>query len=499
MSQLNRGTSLPADSYPPLRETSSVTLVDEYLKRDGQDDGEQTVQFWRGDFFVWNSGTYIRQIPEVFRARFQEFLEKLYVVKQRGGSQRFKPEPRNIKNALEILQGRCQVYTDSMPTWLDDSRRPNVSDIIAFSNGLLNFKEFSANSHALLIPPTPKWFSEMVLPYRYAPDAKCPRWLQFLEQVVASDGTVDQSSIMLLQEWFGYCMTADTRHQKLVLMVGPPRSGKGTIIRCLQRVVGAENCASPALYSLQERFGLEPLLGKRVATIPDAHLGRETDAGKVLDKVLAITGEDTVTVERKFKAAIPNVRLGIRFIIACNEAPIMPDSSGAIFSRLMTINFSQSFAGREDMHLDEALAVETPGIAVWALDGLKRLRRNGQFTVIRGNEQQTNDYMRQSEPMRAFLQDRLELGTADRHFAPIAEMWSAWQTWAKANGHHPGSKEGMGRRLRTISAGKIIAKRVQRNGVQQYEYSGVRILPDGVMGELPFMETVVKDTDGSPF
>ena len=41
----------------------------------------------------------------------------------------------------------------------------------------------------------------------------------------------DSESIAALQEWFGYCLTNDTRQQKILMIVGPKRSGKGTIAR----------------------------------------------------------------------------------------------------------------------------------------------------------------------------------------------------------------------------------------------------------------------------
>ena len=36
---------------------------------------------------------------------------------------------------------------------------------------------------------------------------------------------------MLLQDWMGYTLTPDTSLQKILLCLGPPRSGKGTVYR----------------------------------------------------------------------------------------------------------------------------------------------------------------------------------------------------------------------------------------------------------------------------
>ena len=61
-----------------------------------------------------------------------------------------------------------------------------------------------------------------------------------------------------LQEWFGYLLTPDTRQQKILMMVGPKRSGRGTIARVLKAMVGADNVVNPTLNTLARPFGLSP-------------------------------------------------------------------------------------------------------------------------------------------------------------------------------------------------------------------------------------------------
>ncbi|MGW5470358.1 hypothetical protein [Streptomyces chartreusis] len=55
-------------------------------------------------------------------------------------------------------------------------------------------------------------------------------------------------------------------------MVGPSRSGKGTIARVLKMLVGKENLAGPTLAGLGTNFGLSTLVGKPLAVISDARL-----------------------------------------------------------------------------------------------------------------------------------------------------------------------------------------------------------------------------------
>ena len=90
-----------------------------------------------------------------------------------------------------------------------------------------------------------------------------------------------------MQEWAGYSFTANTQ-QKIVLVIGPRRSGKGTIGRVLRALVGPVNTAEPSLGSLGSPFGLWPLVDK--LHISDARLGGRTDSQVVVERLLSISG-----------------------------------------------------------------------------------------------------------------------------------------------------------------------------------------------------------------
>jgi putative DNA primase/helicase len=82
----------------------------------------------------------------------------------------------------------------------------------------------------------------MVLPFEFDARASAPReWLAFLKKLWPND----PETIGTLQEWFGYLLTPDTRQQKILFLLGPKRSGKGTIARVLGELVGATNFAGP--------------------------------------------------------------------------------------------------------------------------------------------------------------------------------------------------------------------------------------------------------------
>ena len=163
-----------------------------------------------------------------------------------------------------------------------------------------------------------------------------------------------------------------------MMLVGPKRSGKGTIARVLRGLVGTENVCGPTLASLGTNFGLWPLLGKSIAQISDARLGGRADQAAIVERLLSISGEDALTVDRKILESI-TCKLKTRIMLLTNELPRLLDSSGAFASRLIVLQLRESFYGREDHELIDKLLAELPGILVWAIEGWYRLHQRRRF------------------------------------------------------------------------------------------------------------------------
>src|SRR5262249_26567954 len=134
-----------------------------------------------------------------------------------------------------------------------------------------------------------------------------------------------------LSEWFGYVISGRTDLHKILMMIGPTRGGKGVIARVLTALVGRQNCAGPTLNSLGGEFGLAPLIGKPLAVISDARFAGR-DASIVVERLLSISGEDMLTVNRKYKEQWSG-KLPSRLHVLSNELPRLGDASMAIVGR----------------------------------------------------------------------------------------------------------------------------------------------------------------------
>ena len=162
------------------------------------------------------------------------------------------------------------------------------------------------------------------------------------------------------------------------MIVGPKRSGKGTIARVIRALIGPANACGPTLASLSTNFGLWPFLGKSLAIVSDARLSGRTDSQIVVERLLSISGEDALTIDRKNLEPVTG-KLPTRIMLLSNELPRLGDSSVPLAGRMLLLRLRESFYGREDHALTDKLLSELPGILNWAIVGWSTLRGRGRF------------------------------------------------------------------------------------------------------------------------
>lgn len=411
------------------------------------DTGLRTLLSWRGGWQRWDRTHWAELDTAKLRAEIYDVLgdvDYMRPIREKGeviGYERtpWDPNKRKVADVLEAMAavGHLSGNVDS-PAWIEtaDSRTP-AAQMISCTNGLLDL------STRTLVEHTPALFNTVSVPFDYQPDTPEPAvWLEFLASVWPGDET----SIALLQEFFGYILSGRTDMQKLLLLIGPTRSGKGTIARLLVHLIGRGNVAGPTLASLSTNFGLAPLLGKPLAIIADARLGN-TPGHTVVERLLSITGEDMLTVDRKFREPWSG-RLSTRLTILSNELPRFRDASAAIANRMLILQMHHSFLGREDRSLDRRLSEELPGILNWALEGLDRLTRTGRFTVPASSDDAARLMMDLASPVAAFVRECC-VREPDA-MVPRDHLYDAWRRWAEDNGHHAGAKSSFGRDLRAV-------------------------------------------------
>lgn len=433
-------------------------------------DGCRTIHRAGNSYFLWRTTNYVEIDEEAVRSDLYKILD---LAERPAGSAKdpdatapFQPDSAAVGKVEDALRAEARLQGDGRPNdgWIEGRETPRASEIIAVRNGLLHMPTRE------VLPHDPNFFTLNSLPFDYDPDAGEPvQWVAFLNALWPDD----PDSIALLQRWFGYLLSADASHQKMMLLIGPPRSGKGTIADVMKSLLGEANVAGPRLSAFANQFGLEPLIGKRAAIVGDARLSNKIDQGEVVGGLLSITGQDTLTIDRKNRASWIGV-LPTRIVVCTNETPRLQDASGALASRFLVLEMRQSFLGKEDRGLGSRLKLELPGILKWALDGWSALQHAGAFPVPASSEDAVTELKGLGSPTAAFVADRCEVNTAAS--IPCEVLYQAWVEWCGRQGReHPGNLQSFGRDLRAAVTGLKVAQPREKDGSRSRVYEGIRL------------------------
>jgi putative DNA primase/helicase len=431
---------------------------------------KRTLRCHAGDIYEWRGSHYHRLDGDDVRAELYRFLETkrrpVKVKKDEWGSAPFAPNKSKVDNILDALKALVHVASEIVPpAWLEPVQETGA--IMACRNGLARLLDGN------YIPHSPDYFNTAAARFDYDPLAGPPvEWLKFL----ASLWPGDQPSIDTLQEICGYIISGDNSLHKMFLLIGPPRSGKGTIGRILVNILGGMGHVGVALANLGETFGLQPLLDKMLGIVPDARLSGRSHV--LVERLLAIFGADDLTVARKNTTSV-TVRLPTRFVFLTNVLPALADSSGTIASRFVVLTMAISFLGREDRELEARLTRELPAILNWAIEGWRRLMKRGRFVQPEsGRATQVNlSYL--ASPVKQFVEENYKLGPDLEIETEL--LYSRWVEWCEDNGEgHPGSQTSFGMKL--AAAFQFAKKeRYDRSGngepIRHYVYVGIGFPP----------------------
>lgn len=269
---------------------------------------------------------------------------------------------------------------------------------------------------------------------------------------------------------FGYLLVPDTSLQKLFLIIGPKRSGKGTIGRALRGMLGQHNICGPTLASLSQNFGLAPLLGKLLAIVSDARLSKRSDSQIISERLLSISGEDFLTVDRKYLPAWHG-QLFARILILTNEVPEIADASGAFASRFVLLRLTESFYGREDPLLTKRLLGELSGILNWAIEGRQRLVDRGHFVQPGSGRDAARELEELGSPIGTFVSERCNTGS-DFEVA-VDSLLRAYSAFCDERGlAQPPNAAIFGRDLRA-AVPNIDTKQKRVSGIQVRHFTGI--------------------------
>ena len=287
-----------------------------------------------------------------------------------------------------------------------------------------------------------------------SPEAGEPTlWLKFLDE--ALDG--DQEAIFFVQQWFGYCLTGDTRENALSFLHGSGGNGKSVCINTLIAILG-----DYAVTSTMETFtaskydkhstDLAMLRGARLVT------ASETDEGRAWAeaRIKQLTGGDPITA-RFMRQDNFTFTPQFKLMIAGNHAPSLRNVDDAMRRRLIILPFINKPKAPDPL-LDTKLRAEHGKILNWAIEGCMNwlslgLVRPASITNA------TEEYFNDQDLFGQWLEERCDVG--ERCTDAPARLYQNWSYFAKEAGEQAGTQ-------------KAFASELQRRGFLPGRSNGSR-------------------------
>jgi putative DNA primase/helicase len=448
----------------PAKEMDPATEAERIAEEAKDDNGVPRLRFWRGTFWLWSRGAYRELESDEIRAKIIRHLRPAF----------FGIGTGHVGNVEMHLQAVAELSpTVEPPSWLSPKEPTDwpTHEIVACRNGLIHLPTLAADDPAYFAPLSPRLFTHSATDFDFDDNPPKPeRWLSFLSQLWSDD----QQSIDALSEWFGLCLTPDMSYHKILLIVGPTRCGKGTIFRVLRGIIGHQNTCSPGFGEVAGDFGLAPFFGKSLACIADARLGSKADSTAVIERLLRVSGEDPVDINRKHKPSIASVKLSTRIMLLSNELPRLRDASGAITDRFVLLRIKKNFLGKEDRNLTRELLEERAGILWWAIAGWMRLNERGRFIQPDSCLETFADLRDQNSPVGVFVRERCELDP--NYTTPKENVYQAFIDWEKSRGtKFTPSPEDFSKLLYAATQEAVESCRQREGDDRFYSYKGIRL------------------------
>ncbi len=302
-----------------------------------------------------------------------------------------------------------------------------------------------------LLPSDPAHLITLQAPVRFDPQAKAPRFCQFIHEVFGGR----EPLVRFAQEFIGYCLTGATSEAVMLILHGQGSNGKSILLEVLAHVLGpyAREAAPTAFVAARNvdaaRNDLAALRGARFVSAAETSDSCRLD----MSVIKRVTGGDAITarfLHQEFFSYRPQFKL----LMATNHEPEVTSGDRGTWRRLLKLPFLVQFgqpgfppAENKD-HLTTDLKAEAPGILNWALEGCRRWMALGLSRPI-DVVAATEDYEEEQDVLADFMSECVEVHPSNAA-ARVSrrDLYNRYVEWAESNHIRPLGVKGFGQRLK---------------------------------------------------
>jgi phage/plasmid primase, P4 family, C-terminal domain len=316
-------------------------------------------------------------------------------------------DSQSLSGVLKKGRGLLEVPPEFFST--------DLTEFIPCANGILRLSD----KKLLSFSPAYRRRNKLAVPYER--NAKCELFLDTLMRPA-----LDTDELDLLQRACGLFLIGENLAQRILLLIGTAGGGKGTFIRVLLGIIGANNVGALRTQLLCERFELGRFLDKTLLYGADVRDDFLNHRGASILK--ALTGGDPVTLEFKNSNEAPGILCKFNVVVTCNSRLTvhLEGDTGAWRRRLAIVEYRNPKPEKVIVDLSEQiLAREASGVLNWMLEGFEKIRADGyQLHLTPAQQKVVDDLLLESESHVVFVRETLERDAEEQ--LTVADCYAAY-------------------------------------------------------------------------
>lgn len=389
------------------------------------------------------------------------YYDKAAGIYKQNGQQLIQQKVETIMGLKGLLAKSTAHYANEVvghiqrTTFTPREEFNKFPNLLTLKNGVLDLEDH------YILPHRREFNATIAVPLIYNPEAQCPTITKFLSDIVKPE------DVTLLLEVIGWCLDANSRMQKLVMLLGDGANGKSTFLGLLRAFVGSENCSSESLHQLTEnRFSMAELYNKLVNIFGDL----PAKGIKDVSNIKTLTGGDLLVAEKKFQNQFTFVNKA-KLIFSMNQLPSLPEDNLAMWRRIILIDFPNEFTGKkDDKQIIDKLTTEEElsGLLNLALQHLKDVQTKGEFSYHKSIDDVRREYLLKSDPAVVFINERC-IEVSDSHISK-EDLYQAFVSFCKEVKRPAPGKNQFGARLNSLD---IVSERQDERRI--HEWVGLKL------------------------
>jgi len=392
------------------------SVIDKYFDNEGNFDVNKASD---EILSIYNIIFVPKQGHFMFNAKFWINVEKNYIAQLITAEMKEYSKPFYTKQIIEHIEHKKYIEL----RYINSNRNRLI-----LNNGTLDLSDwkdikFYENKYF------PEDYSTIHYDWSYDPSAKCPEFMKYLDSTFKGF----EENINIVQEMFGYCLTTSVRFEKIFIFYGEGSTGKSVLIDTLKTLIGEANYGTVPMSLLSKSFLRASLKDKVI------NISTEENNSMIKDTawIKVISSGDPTEAQFKCKDTF-NFNPFCKLVYAMNDLPQIENFDKALRRRFLIIPFNNIFQGKDiDLSLkDGKLHTEMEGIMQFALEGLKRLAEQEEFSHSNSSLEQLENYSMDSNHAERFADTYLIDGDID-NFLITNEIYKLYCDFCKIQNDKP--------------------------------------------------------------